>query len=40
MIITKQAVLNHRDRQTERTVLGFLSAPLALLLGMGFVIAA
>lgn len=39
MIVTKQAVLNRRDRQTERAVIGFLATPLALLASAALFIA-
>lgn len=34
----KLVMLNKQDRQISRTLLGFLTAPLGILLGMGLVI--
>ena len=39
MTTTKLSLINKEDRRVGRTVLGFLTAPLGLLLGMGLFIA-
>lgn len=39
MMNTKTAMLRQEDRRVSRTVIGFLSTPLGLLLGMGLFIA-
>ena len=39
MTYKKISMMNKEDRRVGRTLLGFLTAPLGLLLGMGLVIA-
>lgn len=39
MTIAKESMMRHEDRLVSRTLIGVLTTPLGLLLGMGFVIA-
>lgn len=39
MTVAKQKMLRYEDRRVERTMIGILTTPLGLLLGMGFFIA-